>query len=130
LVKNWADSNSGRQGIVGWINGPNGAQNANYTTEFLIQLATFFNQTRYTNLVTLVRHFIYQTVNQKFSLLNEPNELVISPQAVTTWTQKTYEAMRGTGYSGYIIISDGILPTNQFVGLYPSSTYSGYYLLP
>lgn len=61
-----ANNLSGRQGVIGWLNGcakvelcdltsrTDGQQNADLTTGFLEQLSTFFSQPRYINLVTMV----------------------------------------------------------------------------
>lgn len=47
-------TSSGRQGVIGWLNGTDGALNGQRTINFTTQLATFFSQPRYKNVITMV----------------------------------------------------------------------------
>lgn len=61
----------------------------------------------------------------KFSILNEPNELILNPSTVNQWTIEAYSAVRKSGFKGSILISDGLLPPSDYIGLFPQTKYPG-----
>jgi len=107
-------------------NRTNGEQNAQLTIGFLTQLATFFSQPRYQNLVTMVKGPYHERVIRKFSILNEPNMILLGARPVNNWSKQAYAAVRQAGYNSTILISDGFLPPTDFIGIFPQSEYPGY----
>jgi hypothetical protein len=62
----------------------------------------------------------------KFSILNEPDMLVLNPATVNQWSKEAYAAVRKAGFTGSIVISDGFLAPGSFVGVFPQATYPRY----
>lgn len=92
----WA--HSGRQGEIGWILGPNGALNAQRSLDIHEQLAKFFAQERYKNVITI------------YGLVNEPKMLVIPPDAVLEWNKKAVAVIRNNGITEQqLVFGDGFL---------------------
>jgi hypothetical protein len=61
----------------------------------------------------------------KFSILNEPNMILLGSAAVNLWSKDAYSAVRDSGFKGSIIISDGFLPPTDFIGEFSHTTYPG-----
>jgi hypothetical protein len=61
----------------------------------------------------------------KFSILNEPDELILDPSTVNQWTIKAYSAVRESGFKGSIVISDGLLPPSSYIGIFSQTKYPG-----
>lgn len=124
--------------LVEWVNqqGPprltirtNGEENGQLTINFLSQLAAFFSQPRYLNLVTMViLSNVFRVLTCQFSILNEPNMILLGAAPVDNWSKQAYAAMKQAGYNGTIVISDGFLPPSDFIGIFPQSQYPGYAL--
>lgn len=93
-------NHSGRQGAINWLSGTDGALNAERTLAIHAQLATFFAQPRYANVVTL------------YGVLNEPNMELLPPTSVLNWTTTALTQLRRSPLPNTIIlvISNGFLP--------------------
>jgi aryl-phospho-beta-D-glucosidase BglC (GH1 family) len=125
--------------VVEWVNQrdlpiltcrTNGEENGQLTINFLSQLATFFSQPRYLNLVTMVLlSYVSRVLTCQFSILNEPNMILLGAAPVDNWSKQAYAAVRQAGYDGIIVISDGFLPPSDFIGIFPESQYPGYPLV-
>lgn len=88
-------NHSGRLGPIGWLNGPDGDLNGQRTLTMHGQLAEFFSQPRYRNIVTM------------YGLVNEPRMIVLDADKVIKWTEQAYKVVRDKGYKGEIIFGDG-----------------------
>lgn len=64
----------------------------------------------------------------KFSILNEPNMILLGAAPVDQWSKEAYSVVRDSGFNRSIIISDGFLPPTDFTGVFPQTTYPGYIL--
>lgn len=51
--------------------------------------------------------------------------ILLGADVVNAWSKQAYSAARTAGYKGYLIVSDGFLPTADFVGVFPQSDYTG-----
>lgn len=93
----WA--HSGRQGTIGWLQGPDGDINAQRTLDIHNQLSQFFAQDRYKNVVTF------------YGLVNEPKMIAMTnPDRVLEWNKKAIGLIRGNGIKQKIVFGDGFLP--------------------
>ncbi|KAL7266206.1 hypothetical protein RUND412_011257 [Rhizina undulata] len=99
-------NHSGRIGPIGWLNGTDGDANAQKTLDIHSQLATFFSQPRYKNVVTL------------YGLVNEPKMIVLDAQRVIKWTEEAYSVVRNAGYEGKIIFGDGFRGLETWQGTF------------
>lgn len=97
-------NHSGRQGVLGWLSGPDGDANAQKSLEVHSQLSAFFSQPRYKNIVTL------------YGLVNEPKMTALNNSAVIQWTSKAYEVVRSAGYEGKVIFGDGFRGLSTWKG--------------
>jgi len=52
--------------------------------------------------------------------------ILLGSPSVNEWSKQAYAAARNAGFNGSIIISDGFLPTNDFVGAFSQADYPGY----
>ncbi|BFZ59700.1 hypothetical protein YB2330_000715 [Saitoella coloradoensis] len=106
-------NHSGRQGTIGWLNttNTNGTYYGDVTLEMHKQLATFFAQERYQNVVTL------------YGLVNEPNLMSLEPPVVINWTAKAYDVVRNASFKNYIVYGDGFLGLNNWQGRFLNSSY-------
>jgi glucan 1,3-beta-glucosidase len=99
-------THSGRLGAIDWISGPNGAENAQRTLDIHKQLATFFAQDRYKNIITI------------YGLVNEPKMLVIPEQSVVDWNTKAVQVIRDAGLNSYLAFGDGFLALTDWHGMF------------
>lgn len=97
-------NHSGRQGSINWINGPDGAANAQRSLDIHDQLSKFFSQPRYANIVTL------------YGLVNEPKMIAIPVSAVNSWTVSAASIVRKNGFKGAIVFGDGFLGLDKWKG--------------
>jgi len=51
--------------------------------------------------------------------------ILLGASPVDQWSQQAYKAVRNSGYNGTIVISDGFLPPDDFIGVFPQTTYPG-----
>jgi len=61
----------------------------------------------------------------KLSILNEPNMILLGSDEVNLWSKGAYSAVRDSGFEGSIVISNGFLPPNDFIGEFSQKTYPG-----
>lgn len=104
-------NHSGRQGVLDWLNGPDGELNGNRTLEIHQQLATFFAQERYDNLVTI------------YGLVNEPRMTTLNVTVVDAWTRSAYHLVENCGYNGTIVYGDGFLGVDAWKGVFPEDEF-------
>ena len=97
-------NHSGRQGSVGWLNGTDGALNAQRSLDLHTQLSAFFAQPRYDNVVTI------------YGLVNEPKMTVLPEQDVLDWTTKAIDIVRKNGVKQTITFGDGFLGLPNWQG--------------
>ena len=97
-------NHSGRQGSIGWLNGTDGATNAQRSIDIHTQLSTFFAQDRYKNIITI------------YGLANEPKMTELSISDVVDWTTKAAAAVRKSGLKSTIAFGDGFLGLTKWQG--------------
>ncbi|KAL5350415.1 hypothetical protein ACLOAV_003983 [Pseudogymnoascus australis] len=88
-------NHSGRQGKLNWLSGPEGATNAQRTLDILAQLAEFFSQDRYKDIIAF------------YGLINEP-ALALSQSDLITWTEKAFKVVKDNGFSGTQVFSESM----------------------
>lgn len=97
-------NHSGRQGLIGWLNGTDGDTNGDRTIDIHKQLSTFFTQPRYKNIVTM------------YGLVNEPRMVELDTSKVLDWTQRATSAIQGNNFTGIIIFGDGFMGLDNWQG--------------
>ncbi|KAF8852067.1 glycoside hydrolase [Acephala macrosclerotiorum] len=97
-------NHSGRQGAIGWLNGTNGALNANRSLTIHDQLSQFFAQDRYKNIISF------------YGLANEPKMTALNVTDVLDWTAQAYEIIHGNGVNAYVVFGDGFMGLNNWQG--------------
>lgn len=104
-------NHSGRQDVVAWLNGTNGQTNGERTLEVHEQLATFFSQPRYRNIVTI------------YGLVNEPRMTALNVTVVNNWTKQAYQLVQRSGFNGTIVYGDGFLGVDAWAGIFPEPEF-------
>jgi glucan 1,3-beta-glucosidase len=97
-------NHSGRQGVIGWLNGTDGDLNAQRTLDIHHKLSVFFAQPRYKNVVTM------------YGLVNEPRNVELDTTKVVAWTQKAIEQIRADNISAIIVFGDGFMGLDNWQG--------------
>ncbi|KAH6629025.1 glycoside hydrolase superfamily [Boeremia exigua] len=97
-------NHSGRQGVIGWLNGTDGDLNAQRTLDIHHKLSVFFAQPRYKNLVTM------------YGLVNEPRNVELDTARVVNWTQAAVDQIRADGIGGIIVFGDGFMGLDNWQG--------------
>jgi glucan 1,3-beta-glucosidase len=97
-------NHSGRQGEIAWLNGTDGTLNGDRTIAIHKQLATFFSQPRYKNLVTM------------YGLVNEPRMVELDSTTVITWTSTAFSTVRAAGFEGIVVFGDGFMGLDKWQG--------------
>ncbi|KAH8704944.1 glycoside hydrolase superfamily [Talaromyces proteolyticus] len=95
-------NHSGRQGLIGWLNGTDGALNAQRSLDIHDQLSQFFAQDRYKNIVTI------------YGLANEPPLLTLDIATVLNWTVKATDIVQKNGIKAMISMGDGFLNLDKW----------------
>jgi glucan 1,3-beta-glucosidase len=98
-------NHSGRQGPIGWLNGTDGALNANRSLEVHDQLSQFFAQDRYKNIISF------------YGLANEPKMTYLVESEVLDWTASAYTLVRKNGMNAYVVFGDGFMGLAKWQGL-------------
>lgn len=88
-------NHSGRQGVIGWLNGTDGDTNGQRWLDVHHSLAVFFAQPRYKNLVTM------------YGLVNEPRMVDLNTDDVLSWSQRAISQIRKDGITAIIVFGDG-----------------------
>lgn len=97
-------NHSGRLGAIGWLNGTDGALNAQRSLDLHDQLSTFFAQPRYRNVVAI------------YGLVNEPKMSVLNIDEVVSWTTSAAQVVRKNGIKQPIAFGDGFLGLLKWQG--------------
>lgn len=97
-------NHSGRQGTIGWLNGTDGDLNAQRSLDIHNQLAQFFAQDRYKNIIAF------------YGLVNEPKMVSLNTDDVVNWTVSAYEIVRQGGVNANIVFGDGFLGLAHWQG--------------
>lgn len=97
-------NHSGRLGVIGWLNGTEGALNAQRALDLHKQLATFFAQPRYRNIVGI------------YGLVNEPKMSALDVDEVVGWTKSAVAVVRASGITAAIAFGDGFLGLEKWRG--------------
>ncbi|KAH8684893.1 glycoside hydrolase superfamily [Tricladium varicosporioides] len=97
-------NHSGRQGAIGWLNGTNGALNAQRSLDLHDRLSKFFAQDRYKNIVTF------------YGLANEPKMTALQTSDVLNWTSSAYTLVRKNGVSANVVFGDGFMGLANWKG--------------
>lgn len=97
-------NHSGRQGVIGWLNGTSGSLNANRSLEIHDQLSQFFAQDRYKNIIAF------------YGLANEPKMTALVESDVLSWTASAYEIVSGNGVDAYVVFGDGFMGLDNWQG--------------
>jgi glucan 1,3-beta-glucosidase len=95
-------NHSGRQGVIGWLNGTDGDVNAQRALDIHDQLSQFFAQPRYKNIVAI------------YGLANEPKMLSLPVESVLNWTTTATELVQKNGITAMIAFSDGFLNLSKW----------------
>ncbi|KAL7938496.1 glycoside hydrolase family 5 protein [Trichoderma chlorosporum] len=97
-------NHSGRQGVIGWLNGTDGQLNAQRSLDIHNSLSQFFSQDRYQNIIT------------HYGLANEPRMTFLPANAVINWTETAFTMVRKNGFKGLVIFGDGFMGLNNWQG--------------
>ncbi|KAF2735827.1 glycoside hydrolase [Polyplosphaeria fusca] len=97
-------NHSGKQGVIGWLNGTDGDLNAQRTIDIHGQLSQFFSQPRYKNIVTM------------YGILNEPRNVDLDTDAVLKWTEKAISTIRKNNITGVLVFGDGFMGLDKWQG--------------
>ncbi|KAJ4371684.1 hypothetical protein N0V86_008237 [Didymella sp. IMI 355093] len=97
-------NHSGRQGVIGWLNGTDGDLNAQRTLDIHHKLSVFFAQPRYKNVVTM------------YGLVNEPRNVELDTARVVNWTQTAITQIRADNISAVIVFGDGFMGLDNWQG--------------
>ncbi|KKA30046.1 hypothetical protein TD95_001524 [Thielaviopsis punctulata] len=98
-------NHSGRQGLIGWLNGTDGALNAQRSLDIHNRLSQFFAQDRYKNLIAF------------YGLVNEPKMTALEPSAVVNWTQNAYKIVHDNGVKAPVVFGDGFMGLANWKGI-------------
>ncbi|AEO64096.1 glycoside hydrolase family 5 protein [Thermothielavioides terrestris NRRL 8126] len=85
-------NHSGRLGPIGWLNGTDGALNANRSLEIHDRLSQFFAQPRYKNIIS------------HYGLANEPKMTFLPVDDVLAWTESAYRLVRKNGVADAVVV--------------------------
>ena len=97
-------NHSGRQGVIGWLNGTDGNLNAQRTLDLHDQISTFFAQPRYKNVIAI------------YGLVNEPKMTKLPVEPVLSWTTSAIQIVRKNGIQQTIAFGDGFLGIPNWQG--------------
>ncbi|SLM39801.1 Glycoside hydrolase, superfamily [Lasallia pustulata] len=97
-------NHSGRQGAIGWLNGTDGALNAQRSLDLHTQLAAFFAQPRYENVLAF------------YGLVNEPRMTRLLEADVLAWTTSAVQIVRQNGIKAFVVFADGFLGLSNWQG--------------
>ncbi|KAK0377747.1 beta-glucosidase 6 [Colletotrichum paranaense] len=97
-------NHSGRQGAIGWLNGTDGATNAQRSLDMHDRLSKFFAQDRYKNIIAF------------YGLANEPRNVDLNNADVVSWTAQAYKLVKGNGIGGVVVFGDGFMGLANWQG--------------
>lgn len=97
-------NHSGRQGPIRWLNGTDGARNAQRSLDVHDRLSKFFAQDRYRNIISF------------YGLGNEPKMTDLSTEDVTAWTATAYDIVKKNGVGAIQVFGDGFMGLEKWQG--------------
>lgn len=97
-------NHSGRQGVIGWLNGTNGDLNAQRSLDVHDRLSKFFAQDRYKNILAF------------YGLANEPQMVRLSVDAVVSWTEEAFKLVQSNGVTAAVVFGDGFMGLANWQG--------------
>lgn len=97
-------NHSGRQGVIGWLNGTDGSLNSQRSIDVHDQLSKFFAQPRYKNIITL------------YGLANEPRMVELETTDVIAWYDKVIPLIRKNNITSILVFGDGFLGLDNWQG--------------
>ena len=98
-------NHSGRQGMIGWMNGTNGDVNVQRSLDMHDRLSKFFAQDRYRNIIS------------HYGLANEPKMTFLPASSVIDWTGKVHNMVRSNGMKDTVVVfGDGFMGLNKWQG--------------
>jgi glucan 1,3-beta-glucosidase len=98
-------NHSGRLGAINWLNGTDGARNAQRALEIHDRLSKFFAQPRYKNIIS------------HYGLANEPKMVFLDSQDVLKWTSDATALVRKNGISDAVVVfGDGFRGLHNWQG--------------
>ena len=97
-------NHSGRQGVIGWLNGTDGTLNGQRSLDLHDKLSQFFAQPRYDNVVGI------------YGLVNEPKMIKLVTATVLEWSQNAISTVRKNGVKQWIAVGDGFLGLPNWKG--------------
>ncbi|GKT57671.1 beta-glucosidase 6 [Colletotrichum tofieldiae] len=97
-------NHSGRQGAIGWLNGTDGATNAQRSLDMHDRLSKFFAQDRYKNIIAF------------YGLANEPRNVDLNNADVVSWTEQAYTLVKNNGIGGVVVFGDGFMGLHNWQG--------------
>jgi len=107
-------NHSGREGILGWLQGPMGYANAQRSLDYIRILAEFISQPQYKDVVPM------------FGIVNEPFGLDLNQEIISRFYAEAYRIVRevggvGEGNGPYVVIHDSfILPQSLWANFMPN----------
>ncbi|CAK7262820.1 hypothetical protein SEPCBS119000_000179 [Sporothrix epigloea] len=99
-------NHSGRQGLIGWMNGTDGDLNVQRSLDVHDKLSQFFAQPRYKNIIS------------HYGLANEPRMTFLPISTVMNWTQTAASIVRKNGLNNdtLIVFGDGFYGLGKWQG--------------
>lgn len=97
-------NHSGRLGSIGWLNGTDGALNAQRSLAVHDKLSQFFAQDRYKHILAF------------YGLVNEPKMTSLPQADVVSWTADAFELVRKNGITAYVVFGDGFMGLAKWQG--------------
>ncbi|KKY13547.1 putative exo-beta-glucanase glycosyl hydrolase family 5 [Diplodia seriata] len=97
-------NHSGKQGVIGWLNGTDGTLNRQRSLDVHDQLSTFFAQPRYKNVVTL------------YGLANEPRMVDLNTADVLAWYDDVIPLVRKNNITAILVFGDGFMGLDNWQG--------------
>ncbi|CAK7564609.1 MAG: hypothetical protein SEPTF4163_002504 [Sporothrix epigloea] len=99
-------NHSGRQGLIGWMNGTDGELNVQRSLDLHDRLSQFFAQPRYKNIIS------------HYGLANEPRMTFLPISTVMNWTQTAAAIVRRNGLNNdtLIVFGDGFYGLGKWQG--------------
>ena len=99
-------NHSGRQGVIGWMNGTDGDLNVQRSLDVHDKLSQFFAQPRYKNIIS------------HYGLANEPRMTFLPISTVMNWTETAAAIVRKNGVNNdtLIVFGDGFYGLDKWQG--------------
>lgn len=102
-------NHSGKAGVIGFLNGTQGEENADRTIQIATEMIRFFDKPEWANVVPI------------FGVLNEPAMMQIPEVKVKGWYAKSYNAIRkllGPARGPFLTYHDGFYSLKSWFGFF------------